>query len=321
MVLRKLSKMPVKIITPNRAGFVIGTAACVMIFNSMFLLPAYEDTCENYHLERILKGPITQDDPILLQWLRGQMVPPSRLPYNLSYFLSGLHQDIDLHNSTSYSPSQEFILSQVEKIYGDKILQPGTFLEAGAYDGEFLSNTLYLEHEFGWRGILVEANPTFFQQMLLKRRKSWSINVCLNTKPYPTQEKFMMGSASPVGSNHLYNGQGEVNPLLEKHISLGSSGLVEFKDNNTQEGSFTVVQCVPLYSVLTAMELSHVDFLSLDVEHAEMGILDTIPWDKLSFTCRWCPQRGDSRRLVHVPSRKQSLRPITYCPYLDNVFW
>lgn len=68
-----------------------------------------------------------------------------------------------------------------------KIVESGTFLEAGAYDGEFLSNTLYLEHEFGWRGVLVEANPDFFHQLLLKRRKSWAINVCHNTKPYPSQ--------------------------------------------------------------------------------------------------------------------------------------
>lgn len=44
------------------------------------------------------------------------------------------------------------------------------------------------------------------------------------------------------------------------------------------------VQCVPLYTVVRALGRTHVDFLSLDVEHAEMGILDTIPWEALSFT-------------------------------------
>ena len=36
----------------------------------------------------------------------------------------------------------------------------GFFFEAGAMDGEFLSNTLELERKFGWHGILVEADPT-----------------------------------------------------------------------------------------------------------------------------------------------------------------
>ncbi|XP_068207724.1 protein Star-like [Palaemon carinicauda] len=44
------------------------------------------------------------------------------------------------------------------------------------------------------------------------------------------------------------------------------------------------VQCVPVYTVIKALGRTHIDFFSLDVERAEMGILDTIPWDKLSFS-------------------------------------
>jgi len=35
----------------------------------------------------------------------------------------------------------------------------GTFLEVGAYDGVYHSNTLTLERDFGWDGWLVEALP------------------------------------------------------------------------------------------------------------------------------------------------------------------
>jgi hypothetical protein len=31
----------------------------------------------------------------------------------------------------------------------------GVFVEAGAYDGETFSNTLYLEKRLGWTGLLV----------------------------------------------------------------------------------------------------------------------------------------------------------------------
>jgi hypothetical protein len=44
----------------------------------------------------------------------------------------------------------------------DKLLNQkrnGFFVEIGGYDGETFSNSLFLEKERGWSGLLVEANP------------------------------------------------------------------------------------------------------------------------------------------------------------------
>ena len=38
-------------------------------------------------------------------------------------------------------------------------LKEGFFIEAGAYDGEIYSNSLYYELKHGWTGLLVEPNP------------------------------------------------------------------------------------------------------------------------------------------------------------------
>ena len=38
----------------------------------------------------------------------------------------------------------------------------GFFIEAGAYDGFYLSNTLYLEKVLRWNGILVEPDHDAF---------------------------------------------------------------------------------------------------------------------------------------------------------------
>ena len=40
------------------------------------------------------------------------------------------------------------------------------------------------------------------------------------------------------------------------------------------------MQCLPLYSVLKALDLTTVDYLSLDVEGAEYPILKAFPFDK-----------------------------------------
>jgi len=60
----------------------------------------------------------------------------------------------------------------------------GTFFEAGAADGEALSNTLLFELKYGWSGLLVEPNPDFFRQLLSKQRKSWAMNACISTQKF-----------------------------------------------------------------------------------------------------------------------------------------
>jgi hypothetical protein len=43
------------------------------------------------------------------------------------------------------------------------------------------------------------------------------------------------------------------------------------------------VQCFPLYSILLAVGQTTVDFLSLDVEGAELQVLATIPWHRVNI--------------------------------------
>ena len=52
--------------------------------------------------------------------------------------------------------------------------------EAGGYDGEKFSNTLYFEREHGWSGLLVEADPKNFALLSGKHRKAWSAEACLS---------------------------------------------------------------------------------------------------------------------------------------------
>ena len=41
------------------------------------------------------------------------------------------------------------------------------------------------------------------------------------------------------------------------------------------------VHCFPLYSILTAVNVSAVDYLSLDVDGSELDVLKTIPFDSI----------------------------------------
>ena len=69
--------------------------------------------------------------------------------------------------------------------------------------------------------------------------------------------------------------------LGEDGKSARMLGGGQFKDAPVR----TVVdlQCLPLFTLLAAMDFPTVDFFSLDVEGAELGILQTIPWEKVSI--------------------------------------
>jgi len=43
------------------------------------------------------------------------------------------------------------------------------------------------------------------------------------------------------------------------------------------------IECVPLYTLLLALDRTVVDFFSLDVEGSELTILKTVPFDKVIF--------------------------------------
>ncbi|KAG8248507.1 hypothetical protein J6590_038208 [Homalodisca vitripennis] len=61
----------------------------------------------------------------------------------------------------------------------------GFFIECGALDGETRSNTLYMERFLNWSGLLIEADPLNFAQMLRKNRHAWLSPTCLSKTPYP----------------------------------------------------------------------------------------------------------------------------------------
>ena len=54
------------------------------------------------------------------------------------------------------------------------------FIECGAYNGEHDSNTLTLEKEFGWQGILIEGSPVLKPAVMSKKRQAFFLPHCLS---------------------------------------------------------------------------------------------------------------------------------------------
>jgi len=127
----------------------------------------------------------------------------------------------------------------------------GFFIECGGLDGERSSNTIYLEKELGWTGLLIEMDPHYYTQLLGKNRKSWSINACLSPYDYVIELPF--------------------------HGDSGGAGRIDL----TKRDSHKSVPCFPFESIMLALNQSHVDYFSLDVEGVELNILKTIPFARI----------------------------------------
>lgn len=140
------------------------------------------------------------------------------------------------------------------------------FVEAGAWNGEYLSNTLYLETKHNWTGLLVEANPKAYKQLLGKKRRSFSINACLALNDYPELVDF--DGADVFGG--IEGGDNNNIGLAGARMGLDSEHRQAYK-----------VQCFPFKSIWSAMSRPKIDFFSLDVEGAEAPILKNLPWGEI----------------------------------------
>ncbi|XP_046638252.1 uncharacterized protein LOC124316381 [Daphnia pulicaria] len=198
---------------------------------------------------------LQQDHPCVIRLIRNnylRLPAPNSLPYQLD-------------NPAVIDPSD----GQSKDILGILANQTsGFFIECGGYDGEYLSNTLYMERSLSWSGLLIEADKKSYSLLLSRNRKAYSLPTCISTKPYPTQVTF--------------NGTVGVGGSVIEQIDAATS-------DNSVDGVYAV-QCFPLYSILLAVGRTHVDYFSLDVEGSEYKMLKTIPWSKVNIktlTVEW----------------------------------
>ncbi len=118
---------------------------------------------------------------------------------------------------------------------------------------------------------------------------------------------------------------GEGKLMLKKSLG-GSTG------QHTQDGSTThKVYCFPFYSMMLALNRTHINYFSLDVEGLELDILKTIPFDELNisiFTVEYkhgkdgnaAYERFMAGKGYHVHSKIVAYKPHIYFGCSDYVF-
>lgn len=123
----------------------------------------------------------------------------------------------------------------------------GFYIEAGAYDGIFFSNTLKLERERGWNGLLIEPSINVFN--CCKRNRSNDKNIFIN--------------CALIGNENVKTVRGDFN-------CGPASSINGLKRNRT---SNVIVNARTLNSILMEYDIKKIDFFSLDVEGFEYEVL------------------------------------------------
>ena len=140
----------------------------------------------------------------------------------------------------------------VLKFYNNK--RDGYFIEIGAYDGVALSNTLVLERQYGWTGILSEVVPSRFHELLVNRPN------CHNDNHAVYSRSGMKLTFDVANNSNMLSG-------ISVHIDAHRSTV------NANKSQITV-DTISLTDLLLKYNAPQfIDYLSLDTEGSELEIL------------------------------------------------
>lgn len=181
----------------------------------------------------------------------------------------------------------------------------GYFVEFGAADGVTLSNTLLLETQFSWGGVLAEPCKQWHSR-LYRSRKCAIDDRCV---------------WSESGSRIRFR-EAKIRELSTVDVFAASDGHATLR----AEGDVYDVETVSLGDLLLAHNApEYIDYLSIDTEGSEYEILKSFDFSKHRFGLITCEHNhGDSREAIESLLRAEGylrfLEPISRWDdwYLDS---
>jgi FkbM family methyltransferase len=170
----------------------------------------------------------------------------------------------DVHFYSQYQQDQYVY----ERFFKNK--RNGVFVDIGAHDGITLSNTYFFEKNMEWTGICVEPIPEIFAR-LKNNRTCLCIEGCIFDDLDKVSFLKISGWAEML-SGIVQN----YDPLHVKRIE----SEIALNGGHTQ---VIEVKCYNLTHLLLDNQIQHVDYLSIDTEGGEFGILRSIDFTKLDI--------------------------------------
>lgn len=145
----------------------------------------------------------------------------------------------------------------------------GFFVDVGAHDGVSINNTLYFDKNNNWTGINIEPIKSVYDRLVSNRPNNINLNCAVCNKDGETEFLCNTGYTEMIS--------GIKDTFDQRHLQ-------RLENENRQMGSTTQVITVntkKLETICDEHNISHIHYLSIDVEGAEFEVIKSINFDKV----------------------------------------
>lgn len=156
-----------------------------------------------------------------------------------------------------------------EQVFKDT--SKGFFVEVGAHDGVSFSNTYFFEKNLDWTGICVEPIPELFEK--LSQNRSCHCEQCCITN-FSGKKSFLKCTGYIL---EMYSGL--LDNLDPRHVERINAEIATYGGGK----EVILVNCMSFKELFQKHRVSHVDFLSLDIEGGEEAALKTIDFSQVTI--------------------------------------
>ncbi|ETC98202.1 FkbM family methyltransferase [Asaia sp. SF2.1] len=222
------------------------------------------------------------EDEILPQWERETLAGVFLNLLDRERDLEETHKDIiDFYlfcrNNLAQSKAQ--IYQDLWVLFMTEEKTSGFFVEFGACDGIFMSNTWLLEKKYKWSGILAEPNPHWADSLLLNRE-------------------------AHIDHSCVYRSTGDVvemrcvtqAPELSHVADIVPSDIHQ-REGNRENITVEQVNTISLEDLLRKYNAPHIiDYLSIDTEGSELEILQSFRFDRYDVRLISVEHAGDESK-------------------------
>jgi FkbM family methyltransferase len=145
----------------------------------------------------------------------------------------------------------------------------GFFVDVGAHDGITINNTLYFEKYNNWTGINIEPIKQVYDKLIINRPNNVNINCAV---------------CNMDGETDFFCNTGYTEMISGIRSTFDMRHLKRLVNENKKMGSATEIIKVQTKKLETLFEdhnITHVNYLSIDVEGAEFDVIKSINFNKV----------------------------------------